>query len=120
MALTLEDAEAMAVAAAQAKGKTLLGYNYIRNPALAHARKIIQEGALGRIIHFRGQVDEDYQADENVPWSWRSRLETGGLGVLGDLTCHLVSFAHFLVGDVVAGLRRHRYGPQNAACAWFN
>ena len=100
MALTLDDAVAMTTAAAASKAKTLLGYNYIRNPALAHARKIILEGTLGRIIHFRGQVDEDYQADENVPWSWRSRLETGGLGVLGDLTCHLVSFAHYLVGDI--------------------
>ncbi len=100
MALTLEDAVAMTKAAAASKAKTLLGYNYIRNPALAHARKIILDGTLGRIIHFRGQVDEDYQADENVPWSWRSRLETGGLGVLGDLTCHLVSFAHYLVGDI--------------------
>jgi predicted dehydrogenase len=101
MALTLDDAVAMTTAAAASKAKTLLGYNYIRNPALAHARKIILDGTLGRIIHFRGQVDEDYQADENVPWSWRSRLETGGLGVLGDLTCHLVSFAHYLVGDLV-------------------
>jgi predicted dehydrogenase len=100
MALTLEDAVAMTAGAAASKAKTLLGYNYIRNPALAHARKIILGGTLGRIIHFRGQVDEDYQADENVPWSWRSRLETGGLGVLGDLTCHLVSFAHYLVGDI--------------------
>jgi predicted dehydrogenase len=100
MALTLGDAEAMAAAAAAAKAKTLLGYNYLKNPALVHARKLVRDGVLGRIIHFRGQVDEDYQADENVPWSWRSRLETGGLGVLGDLTCHLVSFAHFLVGDV--------------------
>ena len=100
MALTLDDAVVMTKAAAVSKAKTLLGYNYIRNPALAHARKIILEGTLGRIIHFRGQVDEDYQADENVPWSWRSRLETGGLGVLGDLTCHLVSFAHYLVGDI--------------------
>ena len=100
MALTLDDAVAMSKAAAASNAKTLLGYNYIRNPALAHARKIILEGTLGRIIHFRGQVDEDYQADENVPWSWRSRLETGGLGVLGDLTCHLVSFAHYLVGDI--------------------
>ena len=100
MALTLEDAEAMAAAAATAKAKTLLGYNYIRNPALTHAWKLVGDGVIGRVIHFRGQVDEDYQADENVPWSWRSRLETGGLGVLGDLTCHLVSFAHYLVGDV--------------------
>ena len=100
MALTLEDAEAMAMAAKTATAKTLLGYNYIKNPALVHARKLVADGMIGRIIHFRGQVDEDYQADENVPWSWRSRLETGGLGVLGDLTCHLVSFAHYLVGDV--------------------
>jgi predicted dehydrogenase len=100
MALTLDDAVAMTKAAAASKAKTLLGYNYIRNPALAHARKIILDGTLGRIIHFRGQVDEDYQADENVPWSWRSRLETGGLGVLGDLTCHLVSSAHYLVGEI--------------------
>jgi predicted dehydrogenase len=41
MALTLEDAVAMASAAAGSKARTLLGYNYIRNPALAHARKII-------------------------------------------------------------------------------
>lgn len=101
MALTLDDAEAMTAAAATSGARSLLGYNYIKNPAIEHARKLVLDGVIGRIIHFRGQVDEDYQADENVPWSWRSRLETGGLGVLGDLTCHLVSFAHYLVGDVV-------------------
>ena len=52
MALTLADAEAMAMAASKARGKTLLGYNYIKNPALVHARKLIKR-ALGR-IHFRG------------------------------------------------------------------
>jgi predicted dehydrogenase len=100
MALTLADAEAMAAAARAAKGKALLGYNYIRNPAMQHARKLAGEGAIGRLVHFRGQVDEDYQAAESQPWSWRSRLDTGGLGALGDMTCHLVSIARFLVGEI--------------------
>lgn len=100
MALTVEDAEAMAAAARNARGKTLLGYNYARNPALLHARKLIDDGVLGTLIHFRGQIDEDYMASETVPWTWRSRIATGGLGVLGDLTCHLTSLAHFLFGEV--------------------
>lgn len=100
MALTLADAEAMAAAAAAAGTTTLLGYNYIRNPAVGHARRLIESGAIGEVIHFRGQVDEDYMASPDVPWSWRCRVATGGLGTLGDITCHLVSFAHTLVGEI--------------------
>ena len=100
MALTVEDAEAMTKAAAKSGTKTLLGYNYVRNPALQHARRLIQEGAIGRIVDFRGQVDEDYLANEDLTWTWRCRIDQGGLGVLGDITCHLVSLAHYLVGDI--------------------
>jgi predicted dehydrogenase len=67
---------------------------------MALARKLIGEGVIGQLVHFRGQVDEDYQAAEALPWSWRSRLDTGGLGVLGDMTCHLVSLAQELVGPI--------------------
>lgn len=100
MALTLEDAEAMAEAARKARGKTLLGYNYVKNPAILHAKRLIDDGVIGGLVHFRGQIDEDYMASESVPWTWRSRIATGGLGVLGDLTCHLTSLAHFLFGHV--------------------
>lgn len=100
MALTLADAEAMAAAAASAPGRTLLGYNYAQNPAIGHAKRLIEAGDLGRVLHFRGSVDEDYMADGDLPWSWRCRLETAGLGVLGDIMCHLVSIAIHLVGPV--------------------
>lgn len=100
MALTLADAEAMADAADRAAGQTLLGYNYIRNPALAHARRLIEEGTIGRVFHFRGAVDEDYMADPELPWSWRCRIDQAGLGTLGDITCHLVSVAHHLLGPI--------------------
>ena len=44
-----------------------------------------REGAIGPVVHFRGVVDEDYQADPELSWSWRARLEEAGLGALGDL-----------------------------------
>eukprot|EP01037_Dinobryon_pediforme_P014447 gene14447-14572_t len=100
MALTLADAESMRDAA-RASGKvTMLGYNYTRNPALHHARALIESGAIGRVFHFRGWVDEDYLAAAEIPWSWRAKLKDAGLGVLGDLMCHLVSLATLVCGPI--------------------
>lgn len=101
MALTLQDAEAMATLAAQNPGQvTLLGYNYLRNPAFQAARKMVAEGVIGRPLSFRGTYDEDYCADPDLPWSWRMTQEQGGLGALGDLGCHLVSVMLGLMGPV--------------------
>lgn len=101
MALTLADAEAMAAAAEQARGQaTALGYGYLRNPALQYARKLIADGAIGEVFDFRGSVDEDYMADPQIPWSWRMTRKDAGLGTLGDLTVHLVSLAHELMGSI--------------------
>jgi predicted dehydrogenase len=100
MALTLAEAEAMAEAAERAGVVTLVGYNYLRNPAVEHARRLIEAGRIGRVVHFRGVVDEDYQADPELPWSWRARVAEAGLGTLGDLGCHLVSVACTLVGPI--------------------
>ncbi|MEO0989741.1 MAG: Gfo/Idh/MocA family oxidoreductase [Pseudomonadota bacterium] len=100
MALTLQDAEAMADAADATGVTTMVGYNYIHNPAYLHAQRLIEEGVIGRIVHFRGWVDEDYQADPDLPWTWRAKLADAGLGTLGDLGCHLVSMAHGLCGPI--------------------
>jgi predicted dehydrogenase len=101
MALTLADAQAMADAARQAQDRaTALGYGYLRNPALQQARRLIEDGAIGTPFDFRGSVDEDYMADPALPWSWRLRAADAGLGTLGDLTVHLVSLAHELMGPI--------------------
>lgn len=100
MALTLADAEAMAAAARKSGKVTALGYAYLRNPALQHARQMIEDGVIGEVFDFRGSVDEDYMADPSLPWSWRLTAKDAGLGTLGDLTCHLVSLAHELVGEI--------------------
>jgi predicted dehydrogenase len=100
MALTLADAQAMRDAAKKAKRVTALGYGYLRNPVLQTAKRLIAEGAIGAVHDFRGSVDEDYMADPLLPWSWRLKSKEAGLGTLGDLTCHLVSLAHELVGEI--------------------
>ncbi|MAU95240.1 MAG: myo-inositol 2-dehydrogenase [Fulvimarina sp.] len=100
MALTLEDAAEMEAAARKAGVRTIVGYNYIHNPAFAHARRLIADGVIGRPVHFRGIVDEDYQADPELAWTWRAKRADAGLGTLGDLGCHLVSMACGLMGPV--------------------
>ena len=103
MALTLADAAEMAAAAQQAAAtgvRTQVGYNYVANPAFTHAQRLIAEGAIGRILHVRGWVDEDYQADPDLPWTWRARLADAGLGALGDIGCHLVSMLWGLAGPI--------------------
>lgn len=102
LSLTLADATCMADAARAAGTKTLTGYNYLRNPTLLHAKRLINQGAIGRLIQFRGVYDEDYMADESLPYTWRCRIEDAGTGVLGDLTVHLISVARFLVGEITA------------------
>ena len=50
----------MAAAAEAAGVVTMVGYNYLKNPAFAHAQKLVAEGTIGRVFQFRGWVDEDY------------------------------------------------------------
>ena len=102
MAPTIEDAGAMAAAARRSGRVTLVGYNYLRNPALAHAGRLVARGRIGRPVHFRGVFDEDYQADPELEWSWRARRAEAGLGALGDMGCHLVSVAQALMGPIAS------------------
>ena len=102
MAISLAEAEAMADAADKSDRVTLLGYSFAKNPALFTAKRLLEEGMIGRVFDFRGFIDEDYIADPNLPWSWRLCRESAGLGVLGDITCHLISIAHFLLGPIAS------------------
>jgi predicted dehydrogenase len=102
MAVSLADAEAMASAAGKCDRTTLLGYSFAKNPALFAAKRLVEEGMIGRVFDFRGFIDEDYVADPDLPWTWRLRRENAGLGVLGDITCHLISMAHLLLGPIAS------------------
>ena len=102
MALTVADAAAMADAVADAGVKSLVGYNYLRNPAVAYARQLICDGELGDVFSFRGIFDEDFMANAATPFSWRCRTADAGAGALGDMATHLISLAHYLAGPIEA------------------
>lgn len=102
LAGTLEDARAMYEAARRAPGVHMVAFNYRRTPAVALARKIIDEGAIGAIRNFRGTYLQDWSADPRSPLSWRFQKDVAGSGALGDIGTHVVDMARYLVGEVAS------------------
>jgi predicted dehydrogenase len=80
---------------------SIVGFNYLKNPAQAFAKQLIESGELGDITLFRGTFDQDFLANPDVPFSWRLDRALAGTGTLGDLGSHTIAFAHFLVGEIV-------------------
>lgn len=111
LASILSDAASMADAAraASTRGiRSMVGFNYRRVPALAHARALIQSGRIGAVRQMRMSFLQDWLSDPNAPMSWRLREDTAGFGVLGDLGSHLVDQVEFLLGEPIVQVSGHR------------
>tara|TARA_B100001123_G_scaffold442275_1_gene585495 strand:- start:1917 stop:3119 length:1203 start_codon:yes stop_codon:yes gene_type:complete len=89
-------------AAENAGVKHMTAFNYRFVPAIVLARKLINDGAIGEIRHFRGQYSQEWLVDSNTPRLWRMDKESAGSGALGDLGAHTIDLARFLVGEPVA------------------
>ncbi|MFS0639216.1 Gfo/Idh/MocA family oxidoreductase [Mesobacillus foraminis] len=100
LALTLRDSKEMLEAAESAGVKHMVGFNYRFAPAVLLAKKLVDEGRLGEIYHFRAFFLQDWLVDPNFPLAWRLQKEIAGSGSHGDLGAHLIDMAHYLVGDV--------------------
>jgi predicted dehydrogenase len=97
MATALADAERM-LAAAKKSGKTaVMGYNYIQNPLIRHIKSLIDDGAIGSLTHVRVEMDEDYMADPDEPFYWKSEAKSG-YGALDDFAVHPLSLLTLLTG----------------------
>lgn len=101
MSTSLADSAAMAEAADSAKAHTIIGYNYTKNPAVTHARRLVEEGRIGRISGFFCRYDVDNEADGARAWSWRMSRASSGTGANGDVLSHVISIAHFLTGSEI-------------------
>ncbi|KUM70408.1 Gfo/Idh/MocA family protein [Streptomyces griseorubiginosus] len=100
--LTVEDARAVADAAAAAGVRSAVGFNYRNAPAVEAARELIAAGELGTITHVRIRLFSDYAAHPQGALTWRYERERGGSGVLGDLASHGADLARFLLGDIAS------------------
>ena len=67
LGMNLKECEQMLAAAQKAKVVHMVCHNYRRIPAIALAKRMIGEGALGRIYHFRARYAQDRLADPDFP-----------------------------------------------------
>jgi predicted dehydrogenase len=100
LALTLADSREMLEAAESAGITHMVGFNYRFAPAVQLAKKLVEDGRLGQIYHFRAWFLQDWIVDPEFPLVWRLQKEIAGSGSHGDLGAHLIDLAHFLLGDM--------------------
>lgn len=100
LALSLKDSREMLEAAEKSGVKHMVGFNYRFAPAVMLAKRLIDEGRLGDIYHFRAWFLQDWLVDPDFPLAWRMQKEIAGSGAHGDLGAHLIDMAHYLIGDI--------------------
>ncbi|WP_251453657.1 Gfo/Idh/MocA family oxidoreductase [Microbacterium sp. Marseille-Q6648] len=102
LANSVADAERMVAAAEQASSAgavSMCGFSYRRTPALALARRLVEDGRIGRIRHVRAQYLQDWLSDPEAPFTWRLDRERAGSGTLGDIGAHSIDTAQWLTGE---------------------
>ncbi|MDQ0972221.1 putative dehydrogenase [Neobacillus niacini] len=99
LAMTLEQSKRMLEAVEKNAVIHMVNYNYRFAPAIQFAKKLIENGRLGKIYHIRATYLQDWIMDPQFPLVWRLNKEICGSGAHGDLAAHSVDLARFLVGE---------------------
>ena len=104
LAMNVAEGEEMCQAVESAGVPNMVWYNYRRVPAVTLAKRLIDEGRLGRIFHYRANFLQDWTIAEDVPQGgaalWRLDVNAAGSGVTGDLLAHCIDTAIWLNGSV--------------------
>ena len=104
LAMNAEEALAMTEAAEKSGKATMVSFNYRKVPAVALAKRLVDEGRLGRIFHYRAKYLQDWTISPALPQGgttlWRLDAEVAGSGVTGDLLSHSIDLALWLAGPI--------------------
>jgi predicted dehydrogenase len=99
MAPALADAERMRDAAKAAGRVAILGYNYIQSPLVRQIEALLAAGRIGTVNHLRIEMDEDFMADPEIAFGWKSEARSG-YGALDDFAVHPLSLIETLLGPI--------------------
>jgi predicted dehydrogenase len=99
LAMNVAECKEMLDAAKKAKVVHMVCHNYRRIPAIAHAKKMIEEGAIGDIFHYHARYAQDWIVDPDFPLVWRLQKGVSGSGAHGDINAHIIDLARYLVGE---------------------
>jgi predicted dehydrogenase len=99
--LAVSYAQAMEAAASVQRAGVLnaVGFNYRRLPAVSLMKRMVDEGAVGRVRLWRATWLSDEFVDATIPFDWRFDRAVGG-STIADLGSHLIDLALWMVGDV--------------------
>lgn len=107
LANSVDEARAMVAAAERARARgvcSMVGFNYRRVPAIALARRLVEQGRIGPVRHVRAVYLQDWIVDPEFPLVWRLQRDKAGSGALGDIGAHIVDLAQYVVGDRLTGV----------------
>lgn len=94
----------MVEAVEKAGVRNMVWYNYRRVPAVTMAKRLIEEGRLGKIFHYRAKFLQDWTISKDLPQGgaglWRLDAKAAGSGVTGDLLAHCIDTALWLNGGI--------------------
>ncbi len=90
----------------------MVWFNYRRVPAIAFTRRLVDEGRIGDVFHYRATYLQEWGNDPTRPPGWKLQKSHAGSGVLGDLLSHLIDTALYLNGPIeeVSGMM-HTFAP---------
>jgi predicted dehydrogenase len=104
LAMTAADGKVMVEAVEKAGVPNMVWYNYRRIPAVTLAHRLIQQGKLGKVFHYRAKFLQDWTIKPEVPQggagTWRLDVSEAGSGVSGDLLAHCIDTALWLNGPL--------------------
>jgi predicted dehydrogenase len=104
LAMNAAEGEEMCRAVEKAGVPNIVWYNYRRVPAVSLAKRLIDEGRLGRIFHYRAVFLQDWTISADLPQGgtalWRLDVAAAGSGVTGDLLAHAIDTAIWLNGSI--------------------
>jgi predicted dehydrogenase len=104
LAMNAAEGEEMCAAVEKAGVANIVWYNYRRVPAVTLAKRLIEEGRLGRVFHYRANFLQDWTISSDLPQGgnalWRLDVNAAGSGVTGDLLAHCIDTAIWLNGSI--------------------
>ena len=104
LSMDTKEGQKMVTAVEKAKVPNMVWYNYRRVPAVTLAKRLVDEGKLGRIFHYRAVFLQDWTMSADLPQGgtalWRLDAKAAGSGVTGDLLAHCIDTALWINGGI--------------------
>ena len=99
LAVTYPQAASAVDAAGKARVLNAVGFNYRSLPAVSLMKRMIGEGAVGKIRLLRATWLSDEFVDPTIPFDWRFDRSMGGT-TIADLGSHLIDLATWMAGPI--------------------